>query len=41
MNFYDETENTQETPDWFSELIDRLMQVLTKLLIKLGIKIIL
>ena len=26
-------------PDWFVELIDRLMQVFTKLMIKLGLKI--
>lgn len=41
MNFYEENEQVQEAPDWFTELMDRLMQVLTKLLIKLGIKIIL
>lgn len=40
MNFYDENEEqVQETPSWLTELIDRLMQVLTKLLIKFGIKI--
>lgn len=33
-----EEEQVQETPDWLTELIDRLMQVLTKLLLKLGIK---
>ena len=26
--------------EWFSELVDRLMQVFTKLMIKLGLKII-
>ena len=39
MNFYEENDQIKETPDWFTELMDRLMQVLTKLLIKLGIKI--
>ncbi|MGN0443472.1 MAG: hypothetical protein ACI4F5_02515 [Acutalibacteraceae bacterium] len=39
MNLYEETEQTQEEQDWFTELINRLKQVLAKLLIKLGIKI--
>lgn len=41
MNLFAENEEkNQETPDWLSELIDRLLQVLTKLLIKFGLKII-
>lgn len=39
MNLYEETEQTQEEQDWFTEFINRLKQVLAKLLIKLGIKI--
>lgn len=39
MNLYEETEQTQEEQDWFTELINRLKQVFAKLLIKLGIKI--
>lgn len=41
MNLFAENEeNNQETPDWLSELMNRLMVVFTKLLIKLGLKII-
>lgn len=40
MNLYEETEQTQEEQDWFTEFIERLKQVFAKLLIKLGLKII-
>lgn len=40
MIFYEENEEqVQENPSWIDNLIERLMQVLTKLLIKFGIKI--
>ena len=33
------TLDTENMPTWLVELIDRLMQVLTKLLIKFGLKL--